>query len=778
MQSEISRPINGSASAAAEESVQNSLTDNLLRFLSWALAIGCFVWAAKDQRFRNAEGFLRGEFCFPFTTGIALSILGYSIPKPWKVASAWLTMALIGQAATLQMIDAGPTMHYQHYRPLHMLIHTSPWLLVLFAIQTFLVLIGLRRSWSNIRSWLIRNFKVWQLLAIGLAFILTSATVSREITFYLQELPFAALVQIISLINLLLAAKAIPDGVLAGWKSNIERWTGWGADESAGFDRIVIVAAIGVTALSAFLSVFSYQRHPHIGDEVCYLYHARYLAAGVLTMPLPPALDAFNLDLFDYDATRWYASPPQGWPLVLAIGVWFKAPWLVNPLLSGLCIVLTYLLIRELYDRRTGRLSALLLALSPWYALVGMSFMTHTAALAFSLTAALSVVWVRKTGRIHWALLAGLATGMVGMIRPLEGAIIGGLLGLWMIGIGGKRLKVSAIAAWIFGCLIVGLIIFQYNKTLTGNPTRFPIMAWADRFMGVNSNAMGFGPDRGNGWALDPYPGHSPFDAIINSNLNITAINTELFGWGIGSLLLMALLVFSLKLRNSDYLMLALIAAVFTAHFFYWFSGGPDFAARYWFLMIVPCVVLSVRGLQFLANKLTGDVDRKPLNKTRLLAIVLSLCAMAMVNFTLWRAIDKYHHYLGMRPDVRYLAESQHFGKSLILIRGRHYPDFASAATYNPIDLRADAPVYAWDSSASLRAKLLEQYADRPIWIVEGPSLTGTGFKIVEGPLTAQILLERDRKSAESNHWQPPYAEKLPADFGPAYTKGRAQEMK
>ncbi len=775
MQSEIVRPIKDSTSADRGRTVRTPLLYSLLRFLSWALAIGCFAWAAKDSRFRDVEGFIRGEICLPISAGIALIILGYSITKPWRKAAAWLALALIGQATALQMIDAGPTMHYQHYRPIQFLIQHSPWLIVLFAVQAVLALAGLRSRWSSVKSWLARNFKFWQLAGIGIVFVVTSATVSREARLYLEELPFAAFVQFVCLINLALAAMAIQDDVLTRWKSGIERWIGWEADESERFDRIVIFAAIGVTALCAVLSAFSYQRHPHLGDEVSYLYHARYLATGVLTMPLPSALDAFNLDLFDYDNARWYAAPPQGWPLILAIGVWFKAPWLVNPLLSGLCVVLTYLLARELYDRRTGRLSALLLAVSPWYAFVGMSFMTHTASLTFALAAAVAVVWARKTGRIHWALLSGLATGVVGMIRPLEGAIIGGLLGLWIIGVGGKRLKVPAIAAWIFGCLIVGGFIFQYNKTLTGSPTKFPIMVWADRFMGLNSNAMGFGADRGAGWALDPFPGHSPLDAIINSNLNITVINTELFGWGVGSLLLMTMLFFSLKMRNSDYLMLALIAAIFVAHFFYWYSGGPDFAARYWFMMIVPLVVLSVRGLQILANKLTGDVDRKPLNKTRLLVVALSLCAMALVNFTLWRAIDKYHHYLGMRPDVIRLAEKENFGKSLILIRGKHSPDYASAAIYNPIDLRADAPVYAWDNNAGLRAKLLEQYSDRPVWIVEGPSLTGHGFKVAEGPLTAQTLLERDRKSAESGHWQPTYAEKLPADFEPAYTKPRAQ---
>ena len=44
---------------------------------------------------------------------------------------------------------------------------------------------------------------------------------------------------------------------------------------------------------------------------------------------------------------------------------------------------------------------------------------------------------------------------------------------------------------------------------------------------------------------------------------------------------------------RSDWLMLTVIATVVVAHFFYYFSGGPDFGARYWFLIVVPLVVLA-----------------------------------------------------------------------------------------------------------------------------------------------------------------------------------------
>lgn len=748
MESEISSPVTTPAATIGQTS-RSSVLVKTQQFICCVFAVSLAIWALTASQFRDGEGFIRGGVCLPMSAAIALGLLGYALDKTWRVAASWASLALVGQAVTLQMIDAGQHMRYQHYRPLGILLSSSPWLLALLGIQTVLVLVGLRGRWGILKSWLRQNFKLWQLAGIALIFISATATVSREVGLYLQELPLAAFIQTIQLLTLILALWSIPANVLNSWRSLVERMTGWEGGDASRVDRFALTAAVATTVLSAFLCLVSYQRHPHIPDEAAYVYHARYLATGVLTMPLPPVQEAFDIGLFDHDATRWFASPPAGWPLVLAIGVALKIEWLVNPVLAGVCVFLAFLLVKELYDRRTARLTALLLVLSPWHVLVGMSFMTHSASLAFALAAALAAVWARKGNSLLWAVLSGAATGMVGMIRPLEGAVVAATiavpLGLSALSIGGKRFKFMGLLAWCVGCAAVGATILYYNFLLTGSPTRFPIMAWADKYLGLNSNAMGFGPDRGAGWALDPYPGHSPLEGIINSNLNITVINTELFGWSIGSLILIALFCVSLKfqgkIHKGDLLMAALMAGIFTAHFFYWFSGGPDFAARYWYLMIVPCVVLSVRGLQALVNRMAHNTHQPHLPRTRVLAGVLLLSAMALVNFMPWRAIDKYHHYLRMRPDVLRLAKEHNFGKSLILIRGEQFPDFSSAAIYNPIDLQAEAPVYAWDKNPDVRSQVLQAYLDRPVWIVNGPSLTNAGFQIVEGPISAQTLL-------------------------------------
>ena len=79
--------------------------------------------------------------------------------------------------------------------------------------------------------------------------------------------------------------------------------------------------------------------------------------------------------------------------------------------------------------------------------------------------------------------------------------------------------------------------------------------------------------------------------------------------------------------------MLAIVAAVFGAYFFYYFSGGPDFGARYWFLMLIPCLALTVRAIQFLERMLRGAKDGSIYGGTKVMAAVLSLCLLAVINF-------------------------------------------------------------------------------------------------------------------------------------------------
>jgi 4-amino-4-deoxy-L-arabinose transferase-like glycosyltransferase len=372
-----------------------------------------------------------------------------------------------------------------------------------------------------------------------------------------------------------------------------------------------------------------------------------------------------------------------------------------------------------------------------------MNFMTHTFTLTLALTGAVMVAKARRCGKARWGWTAGFLVGMISLIRPLEALAIAGLLGIWALGFGGRRLKTSAIAGLVLGAMLVGSSGLYYNKRITGDPIRFPFEAYTDKYYEPGSNSLGFGPERGTSmrWTThDPFPGHGLIDVLINANFNIFSINIDLFGWGTGSLFLILVLFFSGAMRRSDYIMLAAICAIIGIHIFYWYSGGPGFGARYWYLTIVPCVALTARSIQYLVGRLQSGPAIAATRGAGVLVGVLSLCLLTFFNFFPWRAIDKYHHYRSIRTGIQRLAMEYGFGRSLILIRGNRHVDYASAAIFNPVNFQIDRPIYAWDRSPEIRTKLLESYSDRNVWIVNGPTITRKGFEVQSGPFSASEL--------------------------------------
>lgn len=731
-----------------------------LRYVLWAATLLLVTWIIVDPRFRNAEGALRASVGLPLAASLALLIVGWGITSRWRIFSGWLALALVGQAAALQLIDAGIFMRYQHLKPPAQMLADAPLALVVVLLQTIVVASGLLVRGPGMVSWRRGHFRLWHILALGLLLVVASAAPSRDLRAYAIELGMASFLALLNLATVVLTALALPAGAASALAERGEVWLTGSAAVVGGrrqVDRFAWLAALWVFVLAAFLSFFVYQNHPHIQDETAYLMHARFLAQGALTLPAPPVPAVFDFYLMELDGSRWYPSPPPGWPLFLALGVRVGMPWLVNPTLAALSVLLTYLLLQALYDRRTARLAVLLLCISPWFLFMAMNLMTHTATLFCALLAALGVVWARETGQARWAWLGGAALGMVSLIRPLEGVALAALLGLWALGVGGARLKPGALAGLILGAALVGGAVLPYNAWLTGDPSVFPINAYTDRVFGPGSNAVGFGPNRGAGWPLQPYPGHSPAGAAVNALLNTASLNTELFGWGIGSLLPAALFIIvglgswggSLGARRwpgrvphrpdqalfqtGDLVMLAVILVIFTVHVFYWFSGGPDFGARYWYLMLIPLIALTARGWLYLARLAEGGETVKGRSGYVLVAVVL-LAALTVVNYLPWRALDKYYHYLNMRPDVRILAQEYNLGRSLVLVQGDEHPDYASAAVYNPLNFDADAPIYARDLGPESRAALRQVFPDRPLWVLAGPTLTGQGYRVAAAP--------------------------------------------
>ena len=708
--------------------------------------------------FGSLQSFQSRRAALFWTAGVMVfSLLGWTALRPtrWRAAVGWIALALAGQACSLQLLDVGPLIHLQLFYEWQILLRSYRVVfLVALLLQAAVVAWGTRRLWPALRSGLPRMVS-WPAalvflalevcaaitIAPGVAQALIHGDFLDQAARHVTKVALALVIYAVGTLSLALAAASLPSDA---WETLATRW------QKAERRWLPCCCALWVVVISSLLAWFVLDRMPHVPDEAAYVFQAKYLAAGHLYLPPPPDPEAFPCQFCVVDGAKWYSAMLGGWAFMLALGYRLGLPWLVNPLLGGLAILLAHALVRRLYSRTVADAVALLLATSPWLLFMSASFMPHGASLVFALVGLLGLERARRTSSVAGAALSGLSFGALLHIRPLEAVGFALAPGIWWLAAGWKKLRLPALATALATGLIMTSLFLAYNKTLSGNAWLAPVNKYFDMTVYPGANRIGFGRDVGNfGWtAMDALPGHGPIDVAMNTNQNLYMVNFELFGWACGSLVFVFLLLVWRQVR-SDGLMWGLLFTLWAAMSLYWFSGGPDFGARYWYLMILPLVVLTVRGAEEWAKRRRAFNSSSP-QTHRVWAFFALASLLALLNILPWRSLDKYHNYRTIRPDLRRLEREYKFGRSLVFIRGQLRPDYASAMPLNPptLDRATPGPIYAFDRGPESRARLREYFADRPVWIVAGPSETKDSFLVLEGPLPPKQPPRNDRTGA------------------------------
>ncbi|MBK7594807.1 MAG: hypothetical protein IPP98_03960 [Gemmatimonadetes bacterium] len=650
----------------------------------------------------------------------------------WAGVIAWSVALVIGQGSFLQLVDAGPSVGYQHLGSPGQLIDTKPLLLGLYVAYAAVVAGGIG-LWARRRRWDAGSFPR-RLVVVLLAVFGASSVLSASPAKYLLESAALFAVQLVALANVLLIAATLPGPSATRLGTASARWLGDPSTDSVTPDswRWALGPAAFVLVVSLLLAVTAYQGRPHIPDEVAFYMQAKYFAHGLLWMPAPAVPAGFDVDLMTIDSTRWFSAMPPGWPAMLAAGMAIGAPWAINPILGAVNILLTYATLQRVMPQRTARIATLLLALSPWHGFLAMSYMSHAFSLTLALIAGLAMAHVWRGGSPWWCLIGGGAIGLASVNRPLEGVALAFVFGVITLVLLVRRRRIAPVLLLGLGTLMAGALGLAYNAAVTGRPLTFPVEEYFRRVYGPGRYEIGFGPTRGLGWpGLDPLPGHGAADVVINALLNLFQVNTELFGWACGSLGLVVLALVQRRVRGIDLFMWLSILVVVGLHSLFWFSGGPDFGARYWFLVIVPCTALAASGIRSIEGT-------DPRRQGRVLAAVGALSFSTLAVFYPWRATDKYDHYRGMSGDGgAVLANAPQAAGGLILVSGNRFPDFASMAAYNPVDVNERVgTIIAWDRDAGTRAALLAAYRGRPVWRLVAPR-EPRGAWLLQGPFSA-----------------------------------------
>jgi hypothetical protein len=328
--------------------------------------------------------------------------------------------------------------------------------------------------------------------------------------------------------------------------------------------RLPVVLAVGLTVLAAFAMRDAFAGNPHLIDEFAQLFQARVFAAGRLAAPIPELPEFFLVAQTFVVEGGWISQYPPGQAVLLALGFVVGAPWLVNPVLGGLGVLLVYRIGLGMYGPKTARTAALLWAVSGWVLFMSATYMNHVGATTLALAAWALVLGTRRV--TPWqAAAAGLFLAAVAATRPLDAVIAAVPLGVWVLH--GKRFR---LGWWMAaGAIPLALLWGFVNWRTFGDPF---VLGYTELY----------GPEHGLGFHDDPYGrAFTPLVGLSNLAVAVRRLHIHLFEWPIPALLPVA--VWAVLARRHGPSNLVLAAGIMAAPFFYsfyWHSGfypGPRF---------------------------------------------------------------------------------------------------------------------------------------------------------------------------------------------------------
>lgn len=339
----------------------------------------------------------------------------------------------------------------------------------------------------------------------------------------------------------------------------------------------MLLAALAATGLALATSLVALGGVPHLSDEVVYTLQSRLFAAG---LRVGPPADEPSMLAYPFWQTHpaSYGVFPIGWPVLLALGELLGLPWLLNPVLGGLVVVLAYGVARELVPRETAQFASWILALSPGFWMLAGSRMAHTGVLLGLML--LVLVVVRGRDRVPMWALGGLGAAYGVLARPYDALIVAGPLLLWALF---RAPSWGARLALLFPPALASSLLLVDNLLMTGDLLVFPVDRWFDAWVAdanraPGCNRLGFGEDHGCVPTLGSY-GHTLRKGLAITWDGLLRLDRLLIGVPCGLLLALAGL---LHRRSHRLLLLSLISLMPVLGYALYWSPGLAYGARFY----------------------------------------------------------------------------------------------------------------------------------------------------------------------------------------------------
>lgn len=463
-----------------------------------------------------------------------------------------------------------------------------------------------------------------------------------------------------------------------------------------------------IMALITFFLIVSIRRGvlhntPVTDDEGSYLFQAEILKTGRLYVPTHP-LSVFFRSHFvvDDNAGRRYSgylTHRPGYMFLLVPGVVLNAPWLIPTLSSVVTLLLMVFVAQELFGGEQARYVPFFLIVSPFFLFTSATLLPYATSLMLITLFFWAYVKTVKTSAWHHAILAGIALGVTAFTRPFEAVAVGlpfACHAIWLMAKEPKRYVARFVVMGILAAGIAIQVVVIRMKVL-GYQTLIP------------TSIIGFA-QQGEGYR------HTVPIALAHLTVNWLRVNDWLFGWPL-SLLFAGMVLLKQRRDQWDWLLIGWMASVSAFYCLYKYPGVSDTGPVYYFTLITPLILLTVRHV----FSLQQFWIRRNLHETTGThfwpAFILVSFGISLFTFFPHRVI----YLMNLTDRIRkpyQVVEDAKVHNAIVYIRIRRSVGWVFNRRLNSPDLSDDVLYANLQRDPELNRKLAEMYPDRSLYVL------------------------------------------------------------
>jgi hypothetical protein len=483
-----------------------------------------------------------------------------------------------------------------------------------------------------------------------------------------------------------------------------------GAWKIKAWSIIFIVLGVGVILIGSFMLHSGEDSYNISGglDTISYMTQAKIFAAGQLAVPSPKLREFFSTG-YCINNGKFLSKYPPGFPVLLSLGVIAKVPWIINPLLGILTLLVIFFIGRDIYDETTGLIAVVLLLFSQMFSFYTRNYLSEPASLLFSSIFFYCIMRSLKGGPVRWPLAAGISLGLTLLVRPYSAfaVCLPAMTYLAILALKHNRYRIH-LAAVITG-IVPGIILLGvYNHLQTGSAFLFPMQLYNPL------DTIGFGL-RSTDVFISPQL-YSIFDGF--KNLAVSAATLNYFGL-LFFFLFWAIVLFN-RMNRWDVILSTTVASTMLFHIFY-FTGN----ARYYYAAFFAVFLLGARGIRLSNAFLSRLFHRSVDNLDRLMLVFVVFANLAIITPPLIIFREYKLHETMMNPFL--LAKRQRLENAVIFVRSvpEHYNN-TSYYIQNPLDFKSGT-LFVKDLGPR-NTELMNLFTKRDFYIYEYDRKRNSGY--------------------------------------------------